>query len=933
MSRARTYAIVVAFCGLLLGAFSPASASAAFGLLPGAEGFDGAVSLANGQAATLAGSHPFEATTSFALKTKIDPGTGQPVPDGNLKDVEVELPAGLVGNAESTPKCTQDQIRQYPVTCPAASQVGTIGLTFGYWFGTFENPPIPIYNMEAPEGVPAQFDFRVSLTIVSMHAEIRSGRDYGLTMKLDDLPQTLPVVASKVSFWGVPADPRHDAERTCTGTEETKGCASGAAETPLLSLPTACSGPLPTRLRVDSWQEPGNFHEAEFLSHEPGGEPVGVEGCAGLDFPASATADLDTTSAASPAGLGLTLKVPQDQSPTGRAVANLQRATIALPEGMVVNAASAAGLGSCADDQFGLHSSAPASCPDSSKVGTVRIDTPLLDHQLAGGVYLARPYENRFGSLLALYIAAHDPRTGLVLKLAGEVDSDPGSGRLTIHFDENPQLPFSQMRVAMFGGARAPLMTPPTCGEPAVVATLSPFSGSVPVRASSSLALRSGPNGSACPTGAMRAGLEAGTVNPVAGRYSPFVLRLLRDDGTQLLRSVTAHLPEGLLAKLAGVPYCPDAAIATISAAPRSGAAQVAAPSCPAASRVGSVSARVGAGSSPFPVQTGSAYLAGPYKGAPLSLVLVTPALAGPFDLGNVVVRTALDVDPATTAVTATSDALPSILDGIPLDIRQVDVSLDRPNFTVNPTSCDPTAVMAQIFGVAGGMVSPASRFQVGGCGTLGFKPKLRLRVLGKTRRTAKPRLRAVLTTRPGDANIARAQVNLPHSEFLEQSHLHDICTRARWNAGGGHGERCPKRSIYGHARAVTPLLDKPLEGPVYLRSSSHKVPDLVAALNGQIDVELAGRVDSGPNKGIRTTFEFAPDAAVSKFVLELKGGKKGLLVNSEGLCAKRTKRKAIVRLVGQNGKVEVAKPKVANSCRRGGKARGGRKASPRARP
>ncbi|HWT30612.1 MAG TPA: hypothetical protein VN240_06235, partial [Propylenella sp.] len=733
------------------------------------------------------------------------------------------------------------------------------------------------------------------------------------------------LVASEVSFWGVPADPRHAAERTCTGSEST-GCASGAAETPLLSLPTACSGPLPTRLRVDSWQDPGNFDEAVSLSHEPGGQEVGVEGCGGLDFPASASVDVDTTSAASPAGVGLTLSIPQDQSGSGRAVANLKSATIALPDGMVVNPASAEGLGGCTEGQIQLRSSAPASCPDGSKVGGVRIETPLLDHPLTGGVYLAKPFENRFGSLLALYIAAHDPQTGLVLKLAGDVRADPDSGRLTISFGENPQLPFERMRVSMFGGARAPLMTPQSCGEPIVVATLEPYSGSAPVRSASSFPLKSGPNGTPCPSGRMDSRLEAGTANPAAGRYSPFVLRLLRDDGTQQVRAVTAHLPAGLLAKLAGIPYCPDATIAGISDSPRTGAAELAASACPGASRVGSVAVRVGAGSSPFPVETGSAYLAGPYKGAPLSLALVTPAVAGPFDLGNVVVRTALDVDPVTTAVTAASDPLPSILDGIPLDIRRIDVNLDRAGFTVNPTSCDPSAVGADVLGVGGGTASPTSRFQVGGCGSLGFEPRLALRVFGKTNRNAKPRLRAVLTTRSGDANIRRAQVNLPHSEFLEQNHLHDVCTRVQWNAEGGHGAGCPKDSIYGRARAFTPLLAKPLEGLVYLRSSNHKLPDLVAALDGQIEVELSGRVDSGRNHGIRTTFEVVPDAAVSRFILELKGGRKGLLVNSENLCARKAKTRAIVRFVGQNGKVKAFKKKVANSCKRSRSAGGHRK-------
>jgi hypothetical protein len=320
---------------------------------------------------------------------------------------------------------------------------------------------------------------------------------------------------------------------------------------------------------------------------------------------------------------------------------------------------------------------------------------------------------------------------------------------------------------------------------------------------------------------------------------------------------------------------------------------------------------------------SGNAYLAGPYKGAPLSFAFITPVVAGPFDLGNVVVRAAALVDPETAQVTVKTDPIPQILDGVPLGIRAIQAKIDKPSFTLNPTSCEPKAVSATVGGSSGATAGPANHFQVGDCASLGFKPKLSLRVFGKTNRNAKPRFRAVLTTRSGDANIARAQVNLPHSELLEQAHIKTVCTRVQFNSGGGHGEGCPKGSIYGHATAYTPLLDQPLEGPVYLRSSSHKLPDLVAALNGQIDVALAGKVDSGPNQGIRNTFEVVPDAPVSKFILEMSGGRKGLLVNSEDLCSKKAKTRGLAYFVGQNGKVESFKPEVANDC---GKEKGKRR-------
>jgi hypothetical protein len=389
------------------------------------------------------------------------------------------------------------------------------------------------------------------------------------------------------------------------------------------------------------------------------------------------------------------------------------------------------------------------------------------------------------------------------------------------------------------------------------------------------------------------------------------VLKLSREDGTQPIAAVDTMLPPGLTGKLAGLTYCPEGALA--AAAARSGSAERQSPSCPASSEVGSVT--VGAGAGPAPYYTsGRAYLAGPYKGAPLSLAIVTPAAAGPYDLGTVVVRAALNVDPETARIHAISDPIPQILQGIPLDVRSIVLRMDRPNFTLNPTSCDPmelTGTATSPFGSAAVLKSP---FQVGGCEALPFKPKLILSLSGGTKRGGHPALKAVLTAKPGEAGIARSVVALPHSEFLEQAHIKTICTRVQFAAS-----QCPAGSIYGTATAMTPLLDQPLSGPVYLRSSSHPLPDLVADLNGQIHIALVGRVDSVKG-GIRTSFEGVPDAPVSKFVLSMQGGKKGLLVNSRNIC--KGVNKATVQMDGQNGKAYDTTPVLGTKCKRG---RGGK--------
>ncbi len=615
--------------------------------------------------------------------------------------------------------------------------------------------------------------------------------------------------------------------------------------------------------------------------------------------------------------------------PLGTAI--LKDAKVTLPAGMTLNPSAGNGLDSCSEAQIGyqpkegkIHfSEVPQSCPDAAKVGTLEVSTPLLDEKLEGAVYVAKPYQNPFGSLLAIFLAIESKQRGIVAKLAGEVQPDPNTGQLTAVFKDNPQLPIEDVDLHFFKGPRAPLRTPATCGEYTTTSTLVPWSTpeGADAHPSDSFETSVAAAGSgACPTSEATApnkpSFTAGTIAPQAAAYSPFVLRLTREDGSQRLTGLDATLPKGLTGKLAGIPYCSEAQIAQAKSreAPNQGAVEQSNPSCPSASEVGSVTVGAGAGITPLYV-TGHAYLAGPYKGAPLSLVIITPAVAGPFDLGAVVVRTALYVNPETAQIHAVSDPLPSIIQGIPLDLRSVALKLDRPSFTLNPTSCDPAQITGQAAMLTGQSSALTAPFQVGGCNALGFKPKLAISLKGGTKRNKYPALKAVVTYPQGGsyANIARAQVTLPHSEFLEQGHIGTICTRVQFAA-----DQCPARSIYGKARAFTPLLDKPLEGPVYLRSSSRELPDLVAALRGQVDVDLIGKVDTGSNDGIRNTFEAAPDAPVSKFVLEMQGGKKGLLVNSENICRKA--QKANASFTAHNGKTYSAKPLIKNDCGKKGR-------------
>ena len=926
--------LAAALLGICVAAVSAAPAGAAFGI----KAFDGQVSASPaGDAFTQAAGHPFSGSATIAFNSHPDPDFGAEAPDGDPKDLEVELPPGLVGNPNAVPTCARSEFFSSRragtgTDCPVESQVGiaSIELLGGVRFVS------AVWNLEPSPGSPATFGFSFVGVRIVAEAEVRTGGDYGVTLSFPKINQALQILNSSMTLWGVPADPGHDIQRCAvpSGFVTPEACVDGEPDDPLqrpnsvnlapkpfLTNPTACTAVgvgLTTNLRANSWQDPGVIQHASFESHLPPGypepqaswgAPQGPSGCENVPFDVEADVQPTSKAADSPTGLTVNLHMPQDglSDPGGLATAHLKRAVVSLPAGMAVNPAAADGLGSCTRAQIDLNGADPANCPESSKIGSLEISTPLLDHAIEGSVYLAKQGENKFGSMLALYLAAYDPETGVVIKLPGKVEADPNTGQLTTSFDDQPELPFEDLTVEFSGGGRAALLNPPSCGTYATSSEFTPWSDTASLHTNSSFQITQGPNGRPCPDGKFDPRLNAGTANPVAGAYSPFQLALSREDGTPRLRGLTVTLPEGLTGKLAGIPYCPDSALGAVSGAEGTGAAQIASPSCPVASQIGTVSVGAGADPNPFYLDTGKAYLAGPYEGAPLSMAFVTPVVAGPFDLGSVLVRTALRVNPETAQLTAVSDPLPAIVHGIPVDLRDVRVSIDRTDFTLNPTSCNPMEVASTITSAQGAVANPSSRFQVGSCERLPFKPKLAIRLMGKTHRSAHPKLRATLTMPKGGANIARAQVTLPKTEFLENAHIKTICTRVQYAA-----RTCPAQSVYGYAKAWSPLLDKPLEGPVYLRSSNNPLPDLVASLDGQIHVDLVGRIDA-VNARIRNTFDLVPDAPVSKFVLTMQGGKKGLLVNNTELC--KAKPRASVKFDAHNGKVSDYSPVVKADC------------------
>jgi hypothetical protein len=648
-----------------------------------------------------------------------------------------------------------------------------------------------------------------------------------------------------------------------------------------------------------------------------------MTGCDAVPFSPLISSAPDSSSSDTNSGLDFELQLPNQGllNPKDGAVAETQpqRTEVTLPPGIAANPSLANGIQACSQAQYKAATITNPGCPQASKVGTLLANTPLLDEPIEGSIYLAAPRDNPAGSFLGIYIIARVPERGVLVKQFGEVHADPLTGQLTTTVNGLPPIPYSSFEVALREGPRAPLITPNLCGTYTTTARFYPFSNpTVATERTAPFTITTGAGGAACaPSEAALPAQEAGSTSTLAGGYTPFLFRVSRNDGEQRFASLQATLPKGLTGKLKGIPYCTEPQIAAAKAreVEGGGAIELLAPSCPQASQVGTVSVAAGAGPAPYYV-TGKIYLAGPYKGAPLSLAIITPGVAGPFDLGAVVARAGLYVDESSGQITVKSDPIPTILQGIPLDVRKISVSTDRSEFTINPTNCEPMAVTGTVLTTTGATAPLQNRFQVGGCRNLPFAPKLSMSLSGATTRAKHPAFKAVLTQPPGQANLKKLSLTLPPTEFVDPNHVANPCTRPQFAE-----HKCPSSSVLGKVRAFTPLLDKPLEGPIYFRANGgeRELPDAVADLNGQVHLVSVGFVDALHHKGseesrIRTTIATVPDAPIQKVIIELKGGKKhGLLVNSANIC--KSANRALVKMTGQNGKTANSEPKIAVSC------------------
>jgi hypothetical protein len=648
-------------------------------------------------------------------------------------------------------------------------------------------------------------------------------------------------------------------------------------------------------VNASSWLEPELLEKNEVKAPFPT-----ITGCNRLPFGPSLTVEPTSHRAASPTGLDVTLRLPASDGVNVLEPSQMRDIRVTLPKGLATNPGSADGLATCSAEQVHFKERVDSECPDAAKLADTEFEIPALPRRMKGAIYLREPEP---GNPFRIWIVADD--LGAHVKLPGQLHLDKETGQIESIVLDAPQAPLREVKLEFKSGFRAPLVNPQTCGTYTTGVEFTPWSGGPPLKADTQMTIDEGCEG----IGGFKPKLSAGATDPAAGAHSPFVFTLTREDGEQNPVGLDITLPQGLAATFVGIPRCEGADAET-------GA-------CPAGSRIGKVVTAVGAGPAPLWVpQPGkrptAVYLSGPYKGAPLSIVAVVPKQAGPFDFGDEVVRSAVYVDPTTGQATAKADPLPQIIEGIPITYRTIHVDLDRPGFSLNPTSCAQKETTASLTSAGGKLASPTSPFRATDCAGLPFQPKLSLRLLGGTHRGSHPKLKATLRMPQGGANIAATRVALPHSEFIENAHFKTICTRVQFAA-----HECPAGSIYGEAEAKTPLLDQPLKGLVYLRSSSHQLPDLVIALKGPpslpIEVDLDGHVDS-VNGGLRTTFETVPDAPVSEFTLQMQGGKKGLIVNSTNLCA--SVNRATAKFTGQNGKTSTTHPALQNSCKQSAKRR-----------
>jgi hypothetical protein len=859
---------------------------------------------------TQAGDHPYEFVTEFDMGTFMGQGPEtQPrlvatTGGGGVRDVVVDLPVGFVGSAQATPKCTLAQLQSFE-QCPSDSLVGHLDSEPSLAIDANS----PVYNLVPERGVALELGFVDNLhgthVIDGMLAPTPSG--YVARAVAREVPYLL--------VW--------DVITTIFGDPSAR---NGGAGTPaaMFTNPSDCSGePLRSSVYVDSWEHPGSFNADGTPDVEgPGSsgwaratsESAPVTGCNALRFDPSMTARPDTGVADSPTGLSFALTVPQSESPGTLGTPPLREATVSMPAGMTVDPSAASGLQACSEAQIGWDgasldgqalanrgltnfSEAAPTCPEASKIGEVQVTTPLLEKPVVGSVYLAAQDENPFGSLLGLYVVIDDPTTGTIVKLPGKLEANATTGQLTSVFQENPQFPFSELKLRLFGGGRGELATPQSCGTFTTNSTLLPWSSPVgsglDATPSSSFQISSG-----CALG-FAPSFSAGTEDNQAGAFSPLTVTIARRDGEQHLTGITVTTPPGLLGSLKGIPLC--------------GEAQANAGTCGAGSLIGEATVSSGVGPEPYVVHGGRVYLTGPYNNGPFGLSVVVPAVAGPFDLGNVVVRSSIRVNPTTGQITVVSDPLPLMVDsveglksGIPADVREIQITTNRKDFMFNPTNCSPLEVTGSLTAANGASVPVASHFEAANCATLPFHPVLEASTEGKASKAGGASLRVRVTSSQGQANIAKTDLTLPLQLPSRLSTIQKACLAAVFEANPAG---CDEGSVIGTATAYTPVLNTPLTGPAYLVSHGGAAfPDVEFVLQGEgVTLILDGKTDI--KKGITySRFETIPDAPVETFETILPTGPHSALATNipehadYNLCGRKLRMPTVI--TGQNGAV-----------------------------
>jgi len=862
----RKIAIGAACAGLGLALLSvlcfPSASRAAYVI----ETAESSLTKLDGSPATEAGTHPYAWKLSFTGATA---SNGQEeVPTQQLKELRVQLPPGLVGAPAVLPVCPRFQFLND--ACPAESAVGEI--TASFYIEERAEETLPVFSLEPLPGSVAELGFMVPAVQDPGFIRVSVNPDppYNLEAAISEVPHILPIYGASLTL---------------------RGSADGKA---FLTLPRSCGRPLATVFEATSLDQPDQWTRktVEPLDPVDPSASLSLTGCDRLGFAPVANLALTTGMAEAPSGLDLGVDVsdPGLLAEGGAAAADVRDVEVQLPEGMTVNPSVAEGLAVCTHPELAAESQLQpgTGCPESSKVGTAELETPLLSDPLHGSIFAGE-------SLLDFHLVVENPARGVVLTEPISVSADPASGRLSATLADLPEIPISHLELHFRDGPRAPFVTPSACGDHPASLALAPSSGAPALVRSEDFRIDA-----ACGGGSFQPTLSAGTVNPQAGASTSFVFDLRRQDGEEEPRSISLTLPEGVSARLGTMPLC--------------GGNEAAAGECPAASKVGYARVAAGAGSAPawFPDprrEPGGVFLAGPYEGAPFSLAIALPAQAGPFDLGDVLIRAPIRIDSRTARADVGIGPLPGILEGVPIRYRDLRLVLDRPGFIRNPTSCEPSAVTAAVVSGSGSRATASDRFQVGNCASLRAAPRVSAALLGSSRRGAHPGLRIVVRPRPGEADLRRATVALPPAELLDFRHIGAVCAETAYAAGG-----CPAASVYGHASVETPLLARPLTGPVYLKQGKGKLPELAMPLEGELALDLRGRLGWRHGR-LQAVLGGLPDAPFDRVAIDLLGGRRGLIVNSGGLCAGRPH--LAVRFLGHNGRSGSRRLVLRSSCRR----------------